>query len=87
MSLITTHHAALPAAVDPGLANDAACTLVELSTVPDDAALQRRAAQELPQLMAQLRATTGHSDAGTTVSDADWLDVWRPFGVVVERTR
>ncbi|WP_344583491.1 hypothetical protein [Streptomyces lunalinharesii] len=83
------HHAAPPAeqaAVDPGLANNAACTLVELSTVPDDAALQRRAAEELPQLLTQLRATLGRASTDApTGADADWLDVWRPFGVVVER--
>ncbi|MFK8851157.1 hypothetical protein [Streptomyces sp. Ac-502] len=76
-------HAAPPPAVDPGLVSDAACTLVELSTVPDDVALQARAASQLPQVLAQLRQTTV-SNAG---SDADWLDVWRGIGVVIERTR
>ncbi|MEU3356108.1 hypothetical protein [Streptomyces sp. NPDC037389] len=83
MSTITHAVPSGPAAsVDPGDVSDAACTLVELSTIPDDAALLRRAAEQLPPLMAQLRKATGID----TDTDEDWLSVWRPYGIIRERT-
>ncbi|MFD8386163.1 hypothetical protein ACFV2X_47985 [Streptomyces sp. NPDC059679] len=81
----TTHPAAprRPAEIDPGLANDVACTLTELSCVPDDTALLRRAAEQLPLLTAQVRRVTRSDSEG---SDEGWLDVARACGIVRERT-
>ncbi|GAA2100479.1 hypothetical protein GCM10009801_73040 [Streptomyces albiaxialis] len=69
--------------LDGDQVNDAACTLVELSTVPDDPGLRERAVQQLVPLIATLRRITGTAD---TVDDRDWLDVWRAYGIVTERT-
>ncbi|UNZ22304.1 hypothetical protein [Streptomyces sp. 891-h] len=73
-------------ALDGDLVNDAACTLVELSTVPDDEALQDRAAAQLAPLTATLRRITG-TDNAEAANDADWLNAWRGCGIVRERTR
>lgn len=77
MSLIP----AQPTAIDVNLANDAACTLVELSCNPTDVELQARAIGQLPPLHNQLRTVTGQNND----DDLMWLRTWAPLGIVIER--
>lgn len=79
---VPTPPGALPDDLDPAQVSDAACTLVELSTVPEDWPLIRRAAEQLTPLTAALRRITGTEDAS---DDRDWLNPWRGYGIVIER--